>query len=86
MNKKWEIRKNEIDMDYNKLLQKYQVLCTVVYGIPLSIIGILLSTKMDVNNVFFATLTGTIIYVFLNKAKARIESELENLKRKVNKI
>lgn len=26
------------------------------------------------------------IYVFLNKAKARIESELENLKRKVNKI
>ena len=73
-------------MDYQQVLQKYQVMCGAVYVIPLTIIGIVLSQGVTGNNIFFGSIIALISWVFLDDKKEQTENKLSGLKRKVTNL
>ncbi len=83
---KWEIKKNKIDMDYQKLLQKYQVVYTAAYALPLTVLGIFLSSGISINSFFFGVIGGMTIYLILERIKINAENRLDFLRERVNAL
>lgn len=87
----WQIRKNIIDMDYQRTLQKYQVTLATQYSVPGLIFGYLLSGTLSnlsllPTNILWGVLLTIPTWIIMNGLKQRIENELVEIKKQVEKL
>lgn len=87
----WQIKKNRIDMSYQQILQKYQVILATQYSIPGIIFGYALSKTLEnMNLIFINIIWGLVltipIWFMTNILRQRIENELESIKTEVSKL
>ncbi|NCN39078.1 MAG: hypothetical protein COY38_01655 [Candidatus Aenigmarchaeota archaeon CG_4_10_14_0_8_um_filter_37_24] len=90
---KWEIEKNKLDMEYQKIMQKYQVILTGLYGIPGVVFGFVLSQNlgfMNLQTLLGGLMMGSIaafsLWIIFNQLEENIEKEILSLKKKVDSL
>ena len=83
---KWQVKKNRLDIDYQQLLQKYQVVSGAVYAIPITVLGIFLSQGLNTSNFVLSGLIAFFVYRLLADVREKTEKEITALKTKVTKL
>lgn len=83
---KWEIKKNRLDMEYQQILQKYQVFLAAKFGVPVAILGIFMQAAPQADGFLLGALFSYLVYIFLVDKINRIEKDIANIKRKVSML
>lgn len=83
---KWQIEKNVLDLEYQRILQEYQVVFSAVYAVPLALLGVFTTVGATLNYLVIGMITAFFTYLWLSDKKMRIEKELSKVKQKVDKI
>jgi len=82
--------KVRIQMEYDKLLQKYQVQLAALYTIPLGLFFSLISLfgidRLNENTVAIAFITLAIAYIIIKDWLSDTENKMEQLKREMTQI
>ncbi len=73
-------------MDYQKVLQKYQVILATQYSVVGILIGYFLSKSFELTNIFWSAVIAIPLWFIFNGVRQRIENELETLKLQVDKL
>jgi xanthine/uracil permease len=80
-------------MEYQQILQKYQVILATQYSIPGIVFGFMLyrafeefSFPIFLNSLFWAALSAILFWVLLNKIKKMVEEKLTIIQKEIEKL
>lgn len=74
-NKKWEIQKNIVDLEYKKLLQEYNAWLIALISVTLGLLGFIYNSTKDISIALFWSVITVIV---LNSKRENKSGELKN--------